>query len=69
MYEAWGQTMRVTMRVRHEPGFYKGERCRITAPISGNLYDNFAAPVRRAFEHLMCLTTLIEPQHFAHFGP
>jgi hypothetical protein len=34
----------------------------------GNLYDNFAASVRRAFEHLMSLTSLIEPQHFADFG-
>src|SRR6266542_3404940 len=34
----------------------------------GDLYDNFAAPVRCAFEHLMSLTSLIEPQHFADFG-
>jgi hypothetical protein len=33
----------------------------------GYFDDNFTAPVRRAFEHLVSLTGLIEPQHFAHF--
>jgi hypothetical protein len=34
----------------------------------GYLDDNFAAPVRGAFEHLMSLARLIEPQDFADFG-
>ena len=27
----------------------------------GDLYDNFTAPVRRAFDHFMPLASLIEP--------
>jgi len=41
-------------------------RCRLN--LVGNLYDYLSTPVLDTFKHVMPLTSLIEPQHFADFG-
>ena len=57
------------MPCRRTPPIPRARLVNYIAPSAsvGYFDDDFAAPVRRAFEHFVSPTGLIEPQHFAHF--